>query len=82
MKHVGIRKKNKKKKVHLVGEIFAVILMDDGHELLEVASSNTFDQSILGFVIVSQIWDADMSAPGVASRYNLAIVSSTLDNFL
>ena len=50
MEHVGIKgKKTERKEVHLVEEIFAVILMGDGNELLEVASLNTFDQSILGF---------------------------------
>ena len=61
MKHVAIRgKKIERKEVHLVEEIFAVILMGDGNELFKVASSNTFDQSILGFC---------HSVPNFMSRY-------------
>ena len=30
-------------------EVLAIVLMGNGNELLEIARSNTFDQSILGF---------------------------------
>ena len=61
-------------------KFFVVILMGDKIELFEVLSLNTFDQSILGFVIVSLILGTNLSASGVALGYNLFVVSAALDN--
>ena len=50
--------------MHLIKEIFAVILVSNG----EVPSLNVLDQSIPNLIIVSQFSGADRRSLGVASR--------------
>ena len=65
--------------MHLVEKIFAIILMGDENKLLEILRQILLISLSWAFVIVSQILGADLSDSGVASRYNLVVVSTTLD---
>ena len=49
MKEEGKSKKRNKWEAHLVEEVFAIILVGDGNELLEILRPNTLDEFILGF---------------------------------